>query len=141
MIFWDTSAIVPLLVDEPQSGFARRLALGDPALVVFWATAVECASALARRERDGGLSRDEADAARVRLSTARSAWTEVLASEEVRGHAERLLLRHPLRAADALQLAAALTWAGGRPRDHRLVCLDRRLGDAARGEGFHVLGA
>jgi len=53
--------------------------------------------------------------------------------------AGRLLLSHPLSAADALQLAAALTWAGKQPREHAFVCLDRRLHDAARKEGFLIL--
>jgi predicted nucleic acid-binding protein len=68
-----------------------------------------------------------------------AAEAEVLAGEEVREHAGRLFLRHRLRTADALQLGAALTWARGRPRRHRIATLDQRLAEAARGEGFGLV--
>jgi hypothetical protein len=47
----------------------------------------------------------------------------------------RLLRVHPLRAAGALQLAAALEWAGA-PPDGELVTFDERLREAAVREGF-----
>jgi hypothetical protein len=50
-------------------------------------------------------------------------------------------LRHPLRAADALQLGAALRWAENNPRGHRFHTLDSRLTDAARREGFDLVDA
>jgi hypothetical protein len=59
----------------------------------------------------------------------------------VRRTAERLLRTHPLRAADALQLAAALIAADHDPTSLAIVCLDERLRVAARREGFIVLGA
>jgi len=138
VIFWDTSALVPLLVVEPESERALALARRDGALVVWWGSSVECASALARLEREHRLKSAEVDAARDVLSTLRSAWTEVLPSDAVRTHAERLLLRHPLRAADALQLAAALTWAQGSPTSHAFASYDERLRAAARGEDFRL---
>jgi hypothetical protein len=63
-------------------------------------------------------------------------WTEIEPTDEVRSHARRLLLRHPLRAADSMQLAAALVWADGNPEQNGFICLDQRLRDAARCEGF-----
>jgi len=136
VIFWDTSAVVPLLVHEPRSADMRELAERDQHLVVWWGTSVECYSALARREREGIISSESADQARLVLGELTLAWTEILASEEVRSHATRLLRRHALRAADALQLAAALTWSDGRPDGHAFAALDSRLTAAARGEGF-----
>lgn len=135
MIFWDTSAIVPLLVAEERSAQVARLLRAEPELVVWWGTPVECLSAIARRERED-MGRASADSARAVLAALATAWTEMLASSEVREHAGRLLLRHPLRAADALQLGAALTWAEGRPSGHRFATLDERLREAARREGF-----
>jgi hypothetical protein len=44
-----------------------------------------------------------------------------------------------LRASDALQLGAALTWTRGRPRQHPFATLDNRLAEAARGEGFSLV--
>ena len=139
MIFWDSSALVPLIVDEPATDAARRLVESDPSMIVWWATSVECLSAIARRRRDATLSTSQAEAAQRSLATLAASWNEVLASERVRDHAGRLLLRHPLRSADALQLAAALTWARDRPQDHALCTLDARLADAARGEGFRIV--
>jgi uncharacterized protein len=50
-----------------------------------------------------------------------------------------VLATHALRAAEALQVAAALTWCDESPRGERFVCLDERLKQAARREGFDVL--
>ena len=144
MIFWDTSAIVPLVVDvEVASAAMRELWESDGRMVVWWGTLVECNSAIARREREGGLSDEGADLARSLLEQLKGSdhWVEVLPTETVRGHAGRLLRRHPLRSADALQLGAALTWSRAEPHParHRFVTLDLRLAAAARREGFGVV--
>ena len=62
-------------------------------------------------------------------------------SDELRRRAARLLAVHPLRAADALQLAAALLWCEEQPHGEGLVSLDAKLRDAAAKEGFSVLPA
>jgi hypothetical protein len=85
------------------------------------------------------LSRAGEDQARRLLGQLAEEWTEVEPSREVREHAGRVLLLHPLRAADAVQLASALLWTRGRPAGHDLVCLDDRLREAATREGFTVL--
>jgi hypothetical protein len=138
MRFWDASAIVPLLLDEPESPALRQLLRGDAGLVVWWGTPVECASAIARVARDGALtSRDETTALDL-LRTLERSWHEILPTTPVRQTAQRLLRVHPLRAADALQLAAALAWAAGDPLGLCLVTRDDRLADAARREGFEL---
>lgn len=50
-----------------------------------------------------------------------------------------LLELHPLRAADALHLAAALLAVEERPQGLGFVTFDLRLADAAEREGFAVL--
>jgi hypothetical protein len=136
MRFWDASAIVPLLLDEPESADLRHLLRGDPGLVVWWGTPVECASAIARVARDGVLTaRDETKALDL-LRTLERSWHEIQPAMPVRQTAQRLLRVHPLRAADALQLAAALAWAGGDAQGLGLVTRDDRLAEAARREGF-----
>jgi len=139
MRFWDSSAIVPLCVNEPRSGDARDLVQQDQAVAVWWATRTECVSALTRRMREGELTVDGYRAARRILGVLAEAWVELLPSEAVRASAERLLAVHALRAADAFQLAAALGWCAGRPAGHGLVTLDDRLRDAAFREGFDPL--
>ena len=141
MRFWDASAIVPLLVSETSSRSVQALAKQDSTMLVWWGSEVECASALARIERDGAL--DPRDAARVfeRLRQLSGAWQEIEPSDVIRQAAIRFLRVHPLRAADALQLAAAYAAAEQRPASLDMVTLDERLAIAARNEGFVVLDA
>ena len=56
MKFWDASAVVPLLIAEESTRRLQALAAKDSAMLVWWASAVECISALARLERDGALN-------------------------------------------------------------------------------------
>ncbi len=140
MRFWDSPALVPLMLTQPRTERAKQLLKEDPELVVWWGSAVECASAIARLHRDGHLTQSEEQAARALLDLLRSSWFEVQPSDGVREQALRILRLHPLRAADALQLAAALEWAGA-PPDGGFVTFDDRLQDAAQREGFTTLRA
>jgi hypothetical protein len=137
--FWDTSAIVPLCLSEPATPDVRRIASDDGALVVWWATRTECASAFARRRREGQLAATAERRARRILSALVAEWSEVLPSDPVRERAERLLGVHPLCAADAFQLAAALIWSRGETRACTIVSFDERLRGAAEREGFTLL--
>jgi hypothetical protein len=78
-------------------------------------------------------------AALQRLETFVEDTDTVAATEGVRRRAARLLAIHPLRAGDALQLAAALVWCEETPDGEAFVCLDERLRAAAAKEGFDVL--
>lgn len=106
-------------------------------MLVWWGTSVECISALARLEREGVMSPRDVSMALARLRALAQAWHEVQPHERVRARAERLLRVHPLRAADALQLAAAIEAAEGSPTG--FVCLDRRLGEAASREDLVLI--
>ncbi len=139
MRFWDASAIVPLLVDETASDAARALYDTDPGITVWWATDVECVSAIARRERLGTDPEQAAESLR-RLSDLESRWQSVAPTRGVKSNARRILRSHDVRAADGLQLGAALTAADGHPETLPFVTLDDRLALAARREGFPVLG-
>lgn len=76
--FWDSSAIVPLVLEQPASVRVRALLDEDPDVVAWWETSVECASALARLRREGRLDpSDEAAALRI-LERLRQGWYEVL---------------------------------------------------------------
>lgn len=119
----------------------RALYRSDPSVVAWWGARVECESAISRLERDGLLKRRSATAARGRLDRFAATWQEVQPVDALRDSARRLLRVHDLRAADSLQLAAALAASEGRPSTLRLVCLDERLGAAAELEGFPLLAA
>jgi predicted nucleic acid-binding protein len=139
--FWDTSALVALFVAEPATKQVERWMRADPHVVVWTLTRLELLSALARRRREERTVARALAAARDDVIDASSAWSEVTAVDVVRRHAERVVETHPLRAADALQIGAALVAADGHPEGLELVTLDERLGDAARREGFRVLGS
>jgi predicted nucleic acid-binding protein len=139
MKFWDSSAIIPLCLQEPASEQVRGVLKADEDIMVWWSTRIECLSALERRRREGALHADAQLKARAVLTALAAGWSEVLPTELVRQRAERLLSIHPLRAADALQLAAALIWAEEAPQGLEVVCLDQNLREGAFKEGFTVL--
>lgn len=139
MRFWDASAVVPLLMAEASTRPVQALVARDPVMLVWWATEVECASAIARLERDGALEESAATRAFDRLKQLAGAWHEVDPSDTVREAAVRFLRVHALRAADALQLAAAFTAAERRPASLEVVTLDDRLAAVARKEGFALV--
>ena len=141
MRFWDTSALIPLVVAEPQTKQVERWLREDPAVIVWMLTRVELFSALARRRRAEPQAGRRLVAARREVLSAWEHWTEVTAVEVVRRHAEHLVETHPLRAADALQLGAALVAAEELPANLSLVTLDRHQAEAAEREGFMVLTA
>jgi predicted nucleic acid-binding protein len=139
--FWDASAVIPLLLAEPQRAALLGELERDPVMLVWWGTPVECVSAIARREREGALGAEQARAAIERLRSLSLSWQEVLPTDAVRATAQRLLRVHALRAADSLQLAAAVLAAERDPATLPLVSLDERLCDAAAREGFQIVRA
>lgn len=138
MRFWDSSAVVPLCLKQPTSARLDALYGKDDQLVVWWSTPVECGSAFARLRREGVLDLAAEEAALGTLDRLRRAWYEVQPTPALRHHALRLLRVHPLRAADALQLAAALAWIDV-PASGELVTFDEALAAAARLEGISVV--
>jgi predicted nucleic acid-binding protein len=137
--FWDASAVIPLCVHQSRSGPLRRVVGRDGRVAVWWGTPVEVVSALAQLARSALLTPEGQTRALARLQVLRRSWSEVLPTERVRGLAELLPAQHNLRAADAVQLAAALVWARERPRNRLFVCTDRRLAEAAMRTGFSVV--
>ena len=138
MRYWDSSALVSLVVEERTSADRRALLMEDPNVVTWWASKVECASALNRLHRDGALTLPALRHVLERLETLASSWAEVNPSEEVRLRSLRLLRVHPLRASDALQLAAALTVVAPSVTSFPFVASDARLAEAAEMEGFAI---
>jgi hypothetical protein len=137
--FWDASAIAPLLVAETTTQSLQALARRDSDLLVWWGSQVECASALARLEREALLDGKDAALAFDRLKQLANGWHEIEPNEIICENALRFLRVHPLRAANALQLAAAFIAAERRPSSLEVVTLDDRLADAARKEGFELI--
>ena len=137
MKFWDSSALVCLLVEQSGSAMAKSVFRGDVQVCVWWGTKLEITSALTRLEREG-LEPRILRQALERLESFASAWSEVPPGEAIREIAVRLVRIHPLRAADALQLGAAISASERKPANLDIVSLDERLSTAALREGFSV---
>lgn len=138
MKFWDASAIVPLLINEENTEYCIGAAADDPRMLVWCLSRVEVVSALCRRAREGQIGAEEIEQAKKRLAIIMSRADEVTAVDRVRARALRLLEVHPLRAADACQLGAALVGSREDPERLTIVCFDGRLKSAATKEGFVV---
>jgi len=139
MRFWDSSALIPLVVEEERSRACRSLRRANSSIAVWALTRTELTSAVQRLAREGLLRRDDVKVALRRVRLLEQRWTEVEAWQAVRDRADRALGSHPLTAADALQLAAALVLANERPRGRVFVTADKRLSQAASAEGFDVV--
>jgi predicted nucleic acid-binding protein len=139
MRFWDSSALVPLLVTEAVTASVLREYERDPEVLAWWATEVECASALCRLEREGNLSEPSLRDGLARLERLAASWTVVNPTDRARQLAVRLLRLHPLRAADALQLAAASLASEDDPPTLTVLTFDDRLAQAAQRQGFLVV--
>jgi hypothetical protein len=141
MRFWDSSAIVPLVIAEPTSAQAEAWLAEDDEIIVWTLTPVELVSAFQRRLREGKLQEHEAIAAENLSLELLEAAHEITGVEPAKTIARRLLRTHVLRAADALQLAAALLWTETRPEGAIVHTFDRHLATAAVREGFRVVPA
>lgn len=139
MKFWDTSAVVPLLLNEARTSAAHAVYLADPSVAVAWITVVECASAIARAEHDRLLLLAEATEAFARLDDLARRWTEVEPAQGLRDVARRMLRVHRLRSSDALQLASAYLTSGGSAPSLDFVTFDVRQASAAQREGFRLV--
>ena len=135
MRYWDSSALVPLCVDEASTSRIVELYRSDPVVITWWG------SELDRLERERAMTDAAVSTALDRLKSLRTAWHEVQPSQQLRDTALRLVRVHPLRAADALQLSSAVIASDRDPSALALVTMDARLASAARREGFAVLGA
>lgn len=138
MRFWDTSALVPLLVPQSMSSRAEEWFAEDPLVVVWTLTPVEVVSAVWRLVRENALTDAEGGLVEERLDDLVLSALVVLDVDTTKRLARRLLRLHALRAFDALQLAAAVQWVDGRSEGQIFHTFDARLGLAARREGFVV---
>ena len=140
MRFWDSSAIVPLIVSEIATPRVLPFAAEPEPMYVWWSTRLEIAAALARRERtDAGRDADKWSRCFAVLHDMTEDWREIAPSDPVRRMAERLVRRHDFRAADSLHLGAALIACDDSPAGHEFACFDARLRRAAAAEGFRLL--
>ncbi len=89
-----------------------------------------------RRCREGAFSEAERDRALAALQEDFQALRVVELSRPVVAEAQGLLVRHPLRATDAIQLASALFLRRELDEPVTVVVYDDRLKKAAKAEGL-----
>jgi len=133
--FWDASALVPLCVRQGIT--PRVIALyKSHEVVVWWATPVEIASAIARLARMRQLDSGDYAKSRKLAKSLADSWSVIQPSDALRTKAAQLVDRYDLRAADSLQLAAALEWCEDAPQGRVFLTADRKLREAALLSGF-----
>ena len=138
MKFWDSSAIVPLIVEEDETEYCMKVLSDDHEMLVWCLTKVEIISALCRRVREKAINEADFQKGKKHLNDLIEHAYEVRAIDKVKSRALRLLEVHPMRAADACQLASALVATQEDPHRIAMVCFDQRLKTAAMKEGFVV---
>ena len=127
-------------VREPGAESVRRLLKADPA-AASRLSEVEVASALVRRAREGAFTVEERDRALASLADDFATLIIVEFTPEITADARALLLRHRLRAGDAVQLASCLYLQREMSQSLPFVAFDDRLAEAARHEGLTVVSA
>lgn len=136
--FFDASVIVASYARQTNTALSRKL-LGEPEVAVSRLSEVETISALARLARELGTSNEDRDAGIAAFLEDYAGWYIVEVTTNITERARGLLLRHALRAGDAIQLASALMVHMQAPRGAPFVSYDRRLADAARRERLTVI--
>lgn len=136
MRYWDASALIAIIVDESHTEKCEHWLRSDPQIATWWLSRVECASALNRLRREEVITEEELRVVLNDLTAIADTFAEILPTEMVRSVAMRLLRVHELRAADALQLAAAILAAGEERGALEFVSFDTRLLLAAEREGL-----
>jgi len=138
MSFWESSALVLLCANEPRSILAGRLWKTFPAKFVWWETSIEICSALARIERENKISLQQRIKAEQRLEMLEKVWTEIQPNIRIKELAKTFPAKHGLKAADSLQLAAALLWCKELPKNKDFVSGDVKLLEVAENVGFTI---
>ena len=123
---------------EAGSVGVRRLLAAD-VVATSRLSEVEIASALIRRAREGAFSARERDRALAALASDVASIHVVELVPEVTTKARGLLLRHPLRAGDAIQLASCVFLQQELGESVPFVAFDERLRTAARTEGLSLV--
>ncbi len=140
--FLDSTAFLKLFVQEEGTDRIIQLmeATEDNRKLISAGTPLEVYSVLKRRERAGGISHEDGDAARTILRVEAARMVQQPLNPAVLEAARQLLDRHELRSAEALQLGAAFV---AREMFHGMevtfVSADRRMLDFARAEHFKTL--
>ncbi|HLG20790.1 MAG TPA: type II toxin-antitoxin system VapC family toxin [Bdellovibrionota bacterium] len=135
MIFIDSSSFIKHYVAEEGTAEVNALLSSSSEIFVAWLSLSECLAALARLERQKLLTREEFGVTKKNFLEDWERLRIVRETAELEPIVIRLIGKHPLRGADAVQLASAVYL-----REYDLpvtfVCSDRQLANMALEEGF-----
>lgn len=137
MVFFDASAVVKWFLTEERADEVDQLR-GAERGAVSQLTEVELVSAFARRHREGSISAEMLQALLAESAEEIGSVLVVEVNQAVVGLARSLLLRHPLRAGDAIQLSSCLVLEQRLQRPVQFLAFDQRVNDAAVGEGLRL---
>ena len=132
LLFCDTSAVIKLLIDEPDSDQIHQATERAEWIAACRITWAEAMAAMARRQRDDPTSADEIENARQRLSMLWSSFTIIEVSQILVESAGRFADGFALRGYDSVQLAAAHELHITSNQPVTFACYDRRLNQAAQ---------
>ena len=132
ILFCDTSALIKLLIDEPESDQMQHASSNAEAIAVCRITWAEAMAAMARRQREDPMSGDDIDLARGRLTQNWNDLTIVEVSQSLVETAGRFADGFALRGYDSVQLAAAHELRKSTEQTLTFVSFDRRLRQAAQ---------
>lgn len=136
--YFDASALVKRYVRERGSTTVRRLLTSGTAASSRLSD-VEVSSGIIRRAREGAFTLQQRDRMLAALLRDVKALAVVEMTPEIVADARAVLLRHPLRAGDAVQLASCLHLQRHLGHPIPFVAFDGRLVEAARAEGLTVI--
>ena len=139
MRYWDSSALVTLFVDQMHSTKYLELYEQDSQVVTAWHAVPECASAFCRLQREGHVSGQELSQLLVDLEAQSRQWFILSSGKRLEQLTLRALRVHPLRAMDAIHLAAAILARGDEIVPMAFYSEDARLAEAAAKEGFYPI--
>ena len=132
ILFCDTSALIKLLIDEPESDQMQQASSDAEAIAVCRITWAEAMAAMARRQREDPMSGNDIDQARGRLIQNWNDLTIVEVGQNLVETAGRFADGFALRGYDSVQLAAAHELQRSTDQTLTFASYDRRLKQAAQ---------
>jgi len=137
-MYWDSTALVALFVNQQGTKAALDRFAEDPLLVTAWHAVPECASAFCRLRREGHITETELQQLLRELDRQAAHWCIITPGQRLERLTLRLLRVHPLRAMDAIHLAAACLARTDDEPEALFFTFDTRLAEAASKEGFRI---
>lgn len=138
-LYFDTSALIKLFVQETYSDDVRRWIEGANLVATGLIARAETAAGINRLARMNILNQSQYNTA---LSNFRSEWNDyhrIPITEQIVARADLLTCEYILRGYDAVHLACALTWSELLGAPVTMAAFDKELHEAAQKSGMEIL--